>query len=138
MNLLSPVPYLFGNTDDKSLILLFACLLKIERGRMAIPYASTSLMFASQSPSKHCPLKQTPFLGFSVAVKPCISLNKINNNNNRRFSQIRCQDQATALVPLEQRWMFDESEIKGRVTPNPLFSVSLICFLSVLLFTVTF
>lgn len=69
-------------------------------------------MFASQSSAKHYPLKQTPFLGLSVAVKPCISLNKINNN--RRFSQTRCQEQATALVPLEQRWMFDESEIKGR------------------------
>ncbi|KAF8409143.1 hypothetical protein HHK36_005216 [Tetracentron sinense] len=57
--------------------------------------------------SSFASLKKTPFLGFSVAAaKP-----SIRTPLAKQTLQIRCQD--LAVVPQEQRWMFEDSEISG-------------------------
>ncbi|CAN4104278.1 unnamed protein product [Withania somnifera] len=76
---------------------------------MAVQCTSSSVIFASHSPancfsSSH---NKTFFFGFSLTSKPSIIGAKTH-----RATQIRCQEK-TALIPLEQRWMFEESEING-------------------------
>nr|XP_004244291.1 50S ribosomal protein L13, chloroplastic [Solanum lycopersicum] len=70
---------------------------------------SSSVIFASHSPAKTLSSSQnkTLFLGFSISSKPSVVVAKTH-----RATQISCQEK-TALVPLEQRWMFEESEING-------------------------
>ncbi|KAK3025490.1 hypothetical protein RJ639_041571, partial [Escallonia herrerae] len=77
--------------------------------RMALPYASSSLMLPSSSPKTH--LKKTPFLGFSVAASSKPSTRAFPLTSTSRAAKVRCQSQA--IVPAEQRWMFEESEISG-------------------------
>ncbi|XP_059661401.1 large ribosomal subunit protein uL13c [Cornus florida] len=80
---------------------------------MAIPCASSTAVMASPSPKPLClSANKTPFLGFSVAAssKPFIRTTSLVSTN--RTFQIRCQDKA-AVIPLDQRWMFEESEIGG-------------------------
>ena len=78
--------------------------------RMAMAYASSSVMLTSPSPKPYCAsLNKTPVLGFPVAAsssKPSV--------RTSRTLQIRCQDKAV-VVPLDQRWMFDETEARGPV-----------------------
>lgn len=99
---------------------------------MAIAYyaSSSSLTFKPHPPplsSKCYLLKPTPFLGSPFAAKPTISITK----NNKNFSQIRCAEEATALVPLEQRWMFDDVEVKGKVIlPKPPISFYMFSWIS--------
>ncbi|OIT27795.1 PREDICTED: 50S ribosomal protein L13, chloroplastic [Nicotiana attenuata] len=81
---------------------------------MATHCSSSSLMFTSTSPkSFSSSTKKTPFLGFSMAAlsKPSFQLSPLAKTN--RTAQIRCQDKAAAYIPLDQRWMFEESEIDG-------------------------
>lgn len=83
---------------------------------MATHCSSSSLMFASTSPKSFSSSpKKTPFLGFSMAAlsKPSFQLSPLAKTN--RTAQIRCQDKAAAYIPLDQRWMFEESEIDGPV-----------------------
>ncbi|KAA8524034.1 hypothetical protein F0562_010535 [Nyssa sinensis] len=80
---------------------------------MAIPYTSWSAaIMASPSPKPYCvSLQKTPFLGFSVAASSKAYIRTSSLISTNRKFQIRCQDRA--VIPLEQRWMFEESEIKG-------------------------
>lgn len=67
-------------------------------------------MFTSPSPkSLSSSPNKTPFLGFSMAAPSfqSLALSRIN-----RTTQIRSQDKA-AYIALDQRWMFEESEIDG-------------------------
>ncbi|KAE9458035.1 hypothetical protein C3L33_10077, partial [Rhododendron williamsianum] len=57
------------------------------------------------------PPKTTPFLGFPLASsssKPSVPTTPLN-----RTFQIRCQEKQPVYVPSNQRWMFDESQLKG-------------------------
>ncbi|KAK4714648.1 hypothetical protein R3W88_020555 [Solanum pinnatisectum] len=76
---------------------------------MAVQCSSSSVMLASHSPAKtfSSSPNKTLFLGFSISSKPSIVVAKTH-----RATQICCQEK-TALVPLEQRWMFEDSEING-------------------------
>ncbi|KAL3364391.1 hypothetical protein AABB24_013246 [Solanum stoloniferum] len=76
---------------------------------MAVQCSSSSVIFASHSPAKtfSSSPNKTLFLGFSISSKPSIVVAKTH-----RATQICCQEK-TALVPLEQRWMFEDSEING-------------------------
>ncbi|CAK9170971.1 unnamed protein product [Ilex paraguariensis] len=79
---------------------------------MAIPYASSSIMYVSQSPKPFSTsVKKSPFLGLPVAASsnPSILPRPVITAN--RTFQIRCQDKV--VVSLEQRWMFEESEFEG-------------------------
>ncbi|KAA8526739.1 hypothetical protein F0562_009032 [Nyssa sinensis] len=79
---------------------------------MALPCASSSSIMASPSPKPYrVSLKKTPFLGFSVTESLKSSIRTPPLINTNRTFQIRCQDRA--VIPLEQRWMFEESEIGG-------------------------
>lgn len=71
---------------------------------MAVHYYC-SLMFSCPSPKSLS--NKTPFLGFSMAAPSSLTF-----SGNNRTAQIRCQDKA-AYIPLDQRWMFEESEIDG-------------------------
>ncbi|KAK9268724.1 hypothetical protein L1049_000485 [Liquidambar formosana] len=81
---------------------------------MAISCASSSVVFSSRSPKPCCAsLKNgsitTPFLGgFSVASSRPPTIRSIAVPR----LQVRCQDQAV-VVPRDQRWMFEDSEING-------------------------
>ncbi|WKA11913.1 hypothetical protein VitviT2T_029364 [Vitis vinifera] len=77
---------------------------------MAITFASSSVMLPSPSPSPKPSFgslkKTTPFLGFSISAanpKPSFP---------RQSFRVNCQDKA-AVVPLDQRWMFEQSEVSG-------------------------
>ncbi|XP_034679208.1 50S ribosomal protein L13, chloroplastic [Vitis riparia] len=75
---------------------------------MAITFASSSVMLPSPSPkpSFGSLKKTTPFLGFSISAanpKPSFP---------RQSFRVNCQDKA-AVVPLDQRWMFEQSEVSG-------------------------
>lgn len=56
--------------------------------------------------------KTTPFLGFPLASSLSKPSSIPTTSLNRTF-QIRCQEQNPAYVPPNQRWMFDESQLKG-------------------------
>lgn len=80
---------------------------------MALHYSSSSLMFTSPSPKSFSSSpNKTPFLGFSMPAlsKPSFQSSPLSRSNPT--TQIRCQDKA-ARIPLDQRWMFEESEIDG-------------------------
>ncbi|GAV60687.1 Ribosomal_L13 domain-containing protein [Cephalotus follicularis] len=73
---------------------------------MAILCPSSSLMFSSSSTPKpsFTFLKNTtttPLIGF------------LSKSSHPRTFQVRCQAQDVSRVPLDQRWMFDESEANG-------------------------
>ncbi|GFS40690.1 ribosomal protein L13 family protein [Actinidia rufa] len=77
---------------------------------MAMAYASSSVMLMLPSPKPYCAcLNKTPVLRFPVAA----SSSKPSTRTNGTF-QIPCQDK-DVVVPLDQRWMFDEEEAKGPV-----------------------
>ena len=83
---------------------------------MAITFASSSVMFSSPSPkpSFGSLTKTTPFLGCSISVanpKPSCS---------RQSFRVNCQEKAL-VVPLDQRWMFEESEVNGPVRFDSLY-----------------
>ncbi|OVA10389.1 Ribosomal protein L13 [Macleaya cordata] len=85
---------------------------------MALPYASSSAITSTLSTkpsSSSFPFtssaNKTPFLGFTLAAVKPSSLRTPPNNPTKKTLQIRCQD--LAVVPKEQRWMFEESEING-------------------------
>ena len=94
-----------------------------ESSTMAITFASSSVMLPSPSPSPKPSFgslkKTTPFLGFSISAanpKPSFP---------RQSFRVNCQDKA-AVVPLDQRWMFEQSEVSGPVRFS--LSLSLYCF----------
>ena len=83
---------------------------------------------SSLSPSSSRPFlptsantSKTPFLGFSLGLSkgPWLPTNAaitrlpFNGENGRRSLQVHSQE--VSRVPLEQRWMFDESEACGPV-----------------------
>ncbi|KAK2638680.1 hypothetical protein Ddye_026475 [Dipteronia dyeriana] len=88
--------------------------------------ASTSVMFSTPSSSSSSSSSSTsksyfprlkkptalasPFLGFSVSKLRASAPTALPLNTHRPF-QVRCQD--VSIVPENQRWMFDESEING-------------------------
>ncbi|KAH0707165.1 hypothetical protein KY289_012241 [Solanum tuberosum] len=71
---------------------------------MAVHYCS-SLMLTCPSPKSLS--NKTPFLGLSMAAPSSLPLSR-----KSRTSRIGYQDKA-AYIPLDQRWMFEESEIDG-------------------------
>ncbi|XP_060188819.1 large ribosomal subunit protein uL13c [Lycium barbarum] len=77
---------------------------------MAVHCSSSSVIFASHSPPKSFSSShnKTLFLGFSLASKPSV----VPNKTPKAATQIRCQEK-TPHIPLEQRWMFEGSEIDG-------------------------
>ncbi|GMH24899.1 hypothetical protein Nepgr_026742 [Nepenthes gracilis] len=77
--------------------------------------ASSSVMFfctaSSQKPSfTSARVKKTPFFGFSLLSLTFSPTAKSALNTKQRF-EIKCQD--LSIVPKEQRWMFEESEVNG-------------------------
>ncbi|XP_059443167.1 large ribosomal subunit protein uL13c [Corylus avellana] len=76
-------------------------------------FASSSSSSSSSSPHKNVKsIIKNPFFGFSCALsKPSIRTSLPFSNNTKRSFQVRCQD--LSLVPREQRWMFEESEVNG-------------------------
>lgn len=93
---------------------------------MAVQCASSSVIFASHSPSKSLSSShnKTLFLGFSLVSKPSIVV-----ANTHRATQIRCQEKTADLIPLEQRWMFEESDFNGPVIVYYSFLLSF-CYLT--------
>jgi hypothetical protein len=86
--------------------------------------------FFFSSPHKNVKsIIKNPFFGFSCALsKPSIWTSLPFSNNTKRSFQVRCQD--LSLVPREQRWMFEESEVNGPVKPSLYgfcFSTIFIC-----------
>ncbi|CAI9757112.1 unnamed protein product [Fraxinus pennsylvanica] len=77
---------------------------------IAVQCASSSSLLLTESSQKpfSSSLKKTPFLGFSLAAtsKPSISVLKANR------TKICCQDK-TVSVPVDQRWMFEDTGFKG-------------------------
>ncbi|KAK4255948.1 hypothetical protein QN277_008873 [Acacia crassicarpa] len=82
---------------------------------MALLCGSSSVAFLSSSAkssytSSHNGNAKKAFLGFQLpSPKPSISTNL--RLNSRASSQVRCQD--LSIVPKDERWMFEESEING-------------------------
>lgn len=63
----------------------------------------------------------------SPHLLPPSFLSRLNTGaHSRQASSIRCQaqNQISAVIPVEQRWMFDESEANGPVKIVPFFSFS--------------
>lgn len=92
-----------------------------EMATLCISSSVTLSSFASSSSSSpHKNVKsiiKNPFFGFSCALsKPSIRTSLPFSNNTKRSFQVRCQD--LSLVPREQRWMFEESEVNGPVKPS--------------------
>ncbi|XAR68189.1 hypothetical protein NMG60_11003234 [Bertholletia excelsa] len=80
--------------------------------KLAMACAASSIMFSATSPKPYCfSLKSTPFLGFPVAASSKPSFRGKSLVSTNRTFQIRCQERA--VVPLEQRWMFEQSEVNG-------------------------
>ncbi|PHT51673.1 50S ribosomal protein L13, chloroplastic [Capsicum baccatum] len=81
---------------------------------MAVHCCSSSfLMFTSPSPKSLCSSSnKTPFLGSSTVALSRPSFQSLPLSRINRTTRICCQDKA-AYVPLDQRWMFEESEIDG-------------------------
>ncbi|MCD7464521.1 Plastid ribosomal protein L13 [Datura stramonium] len=80
---------------------------------MAVHCSSSSLMFTSPSPKSFSSSpKKTPFLGFSMAALSKPSFQSLPLARISRTTQIRCQDKA-AYIPVDQQWMFEESDIDG-------------------------
>ncbi|KAL6975578.1 60S ribosomal protein L13 [Sarracenia purpurea var. burkii] len=79
---------------------------------MAMHYASSPVMFEYPSP-KPCRAfpKTTPFFGFPIAASSEPSIRTTSLISANRTFKIRCQERV--VVPLDQRWMFEGSEIKG-------------------------
>ncbi|XP_054812717.1 50S ribosomal protein L13, chloroplastic-like [Prosopis cineraria] len=82
---------------------------------MALLCGSSSVAFLSSSakPSYACSRDanaKTAFLGFQLASsKPSIPTN--SRLNSRSSSLVRCQD--LSIIPKDERWMFEESEVNG-------------------------
>lgn len=96
---------------------------------MAVLCSSASpSMFAAQrtSPSPALSMKSavpTKFLGTSFGLTEPIAV-----MNSKRSFQVRCQKDLS-VVPLDQRWMFEESEVNGPVTSpslSPSFPYALV------------
>ncbi|KAI4333474.1 hypothetical protein L6164_018281 [Bauhinia variegata] len=93
---------------------------------MALLCGSTSVTFPSSSAkpsfaSSKNEIAKTSFVGFQLAF----SNHSIQTNfptNARRNFQVRCQD--LSLIPKEERWMFEESEVNGQDIWNNLVSKS--------------
>lgn len=82
---------------------------------LCISSSVTFATFASSSSHKNeKSIIKNPFFGFSCALsKPSIRTSLPFSNNTKRSFQVRCQD--LSLVPRDQRWMFEESEVNGPV-----------------------
>ncbi|KAF6173374.1 hypothetical protein GIB67_027069 [Kingdonia uniflora] len=79
---------------------------------MALPFASSSMVSTHPKPCCSIPIAsslKTPFLGFTIAKSKPISLRK--SPLMKQNLQIRSED--LSMVPDEQLWMFQESEVKG-------------------------
>ncbi|KAL3503076.1 hypothetical protein ACH5RR_037525 [Cinchona calisaya] len=82
---------------------------------MAILQCSSSSLFlttSSQTPFSSSSLKKTPFLGFSVFSASSSSKPQFRTNST---APVLCKskDSAAVHIPVDQRWMFEESEING-------------------------
>ncbi|KAJ7948798.1 50S ribosomal protein L13 [Quillaja saponaria] len=82
---------------------------------MALLCGSTSVKFPSSSAksSISCPKNgsaKSSFVGFQVALSKSCSWTSLAANSRRNF-QVRSQD--LSVVPLDERWMFEESEVNG-------------------------
>ncbi|KAF5728242.1 50S ribosomal protein L13 chloroplastic [Tripterygium wilfordii] len=92
---------------------------------IVLSVSSSSLMLSSSSPSTSCSLppnpflsslkKSTPFFGIALAssrpsVRPAFSFSTASNRN---FQAVRSKAEAVVHIPLDQRWMFEESEVNG-------------------------
>ncbi|XP_044507161.1 50S ribosomal protein L13, chloroplastic [Mangifera indica] len=78
---------------------------------MAMLCFSTSIMISSSSaPKSSFPSSASPFLGFSVP-KLKASVKTVLPLTTKRSFHVRCQD--LSIVPENQRWMFEESEVDG-------------------------
>ncbi|XP_068642486.1 large ribosomal subunit protein uL13c [Aristolochia californica] len=75
---------------------------------MAVSFASSAFLSTPSIKPPSLSSTRTPFVGlrhFAVAAKP-----RLATPLTKRL-QIRCQE--TAVVPVEQRWMFEDDEING-------------------------
>jgi large subunit ribosomal protein L13 len=71
----------------------------------------------------------TPFVaGFSFSqskLKPCVKTSLFPLNNGSRSVEVRCEKKeknVVTRVPLDQRWLFEESELNGPVISALSFS----------------
>ena len=96
---------------------------------MATSSSSLSLSSSSSTrPSIVSPFNssKSPFVGFSVAlskIRP-LKAQTFNGGNGRRGLRVRCED--APHVPVDQRWLFEQSEVDGPVCSS-LFPLS-VCF----------
>lgn len=84
-----------------------------QRVRMAILCASSSssVLAVQKHPILTGFSGTNPFLGVSFAVARPVSA-----VNAKRSFGIQCEKKNLSIVPLDQRWMFEESEVGGPVS----------------------
>ncbi|XP_027170266.1 50S ribosomal protein L13, chloroplastic-like [Coffea eugenioides] len=86
---------------------------------MAIQCSTSSLFLSSSSPvafssssSSSSSVKKSPFLGFSISA--ALSSTRPSLIRTKPNALVRCQSKDAAVhIPVDQRWMFEESEING-------------------------
>ena len=89
--------------------------------KMAMAYApSSSIIFSPPHTSPYSlnnnnNNRLSPFLSFGSSTMASSPKNTVGVRSNRNF-QIRCEVQQRAFAPVEQRWMFTDSDFTGPVT----------------------
>lgn len=88
---------------------------------MAIQGHSSSLFLTTPSPKlfSSSSLKKTPFLGSPFSASFSLSKPYFQSQSLRRTNwapAVRCQNKTAVHIPLDQRWMFEESEVNGPVS----------------------
>ncbi|XP_057973670.1 large ribosomal subunit protein uL13c [Malania oleifera] len=79
---------------------------------MAVPYPSPSVVCSPPSPKPSCvSLKTTALLCGCAIAAPPPSVRVTSRGSTSRSFQISCQ--GSAVVPIDQRWMFEGDEING-------------------------
>ncbi|KAJ6301653.1 hypothetical protein OIU77_015878 [Salix suchowensis] len=79
--------------------------------------AKPSCSYSTRNGTSIC---TTPFVvGFSFSqskFKPCVKTSLVPLNNSSRSFEVRCEKKEISVVtrvPLDQRWLFEESELDG-------------------------
>lgn len=106
-----------------------------KRGRVVVSMATTiptpafiATPHRSAGRSSAICVQRAQFCGFSSSPSPSFGVSLIGKKPSLRlvsFKAVRCEvkEARTPLIPTEQRWMFEESEINGPVTSFSSISV---------------
>ncbi|KAM7503891.1 hypothetical protein LguiB_002795 [Lonicera macranthoides] len=79
-------------------------------------YASSSFMLTSPSTKPYLSSSlnnKIPFLGFPVAASSKTRIHDSPNSRTNPTFQIRCVNKAASVIPVDQRWMFEDTDFKG-------------------------